>query len=267
MQSEKTYHKAKKSLGQNFLKSLTAVYSLVNSAEIKSNDVVVEVGPGKGVITKILLGRAGHVIAVEKDDTLYKFLIDKFKNEIESGKLELIHGDILEFNPEEYKSKDGYILIGSIPYYITGIFIKTFLADKFQPKTIALIIQKEVAKRIVARDGKESILSISVKVYGNSSYVKTIKAREFSPKPKVDSAIFTIKDIAHSFFNEISEELFFKIVKQGYKSKRKKLVGNLSALFPKDMLVEVFQKANILPNVRAENLSVDDWGRLVRLLS
>lgn len=267
MRSEKTYHKAKKSLGQNFLKSLTSAYCLVDSAGIERGDVVVEVGPGKGVITKILLKKTGHVISVEKDDDLYKSLVGKFKSEIESGKLELIHGDILEFNPEEYKSKDGYILIGSIPYYITGIFIRTFLANKFQPKTIALIIQKEVAQRIVARDGKESILSISVKAFGIPKYIKMVKAREFSPKPKVDSAVFTIKDISRSFFKDISEDFFFKVVKEGYKSKRKKLIGNLSTLLPKEKLIKLFDNAKISPDVRAENLSKDDWGNIVRLLS
>ena len=237
----------------------------VDSAELTESDTVVEVGPGKGSITKLLLEKAGRVIAVEKDDNLYILLQSKFADEIAVGKLILVHGDILEFKPAEYRLTQGaYKVIGSIPYYITGIFIRTFMTIDPQPQSVSLIVQKEVAQRIVAKDGKESMLSISVKVFGTPRYVSSIKAREFSPKPKVDSAILTITDMSHDFFNGMSEEKFFTVMKKGFSSKRKKLIGNLSALYRKDVLEKFFAEVGISLDVRAEKVSYDQWGKLVK---
>jgi len=197
--------KAKKSLGQNFLKNKSVVKDIVRASDLKKEDVVLEIGPGKGILTIELLKSSSNVIAIEKDDDLYEYLKEKFSDEVRGEKLNLIHGDILK---EELPEIKNYKLIANIPYNITGQILKKFLSGKNQPKLIALLIQKEVAERIVAKDGKESILSMSVKAYGQPKFIKKVKAENFSPKPRVDSAILLIENISKDFFEDISEEKF-----------------------------------------------------------
>jgi len=215
----------KRALGQNFLRNNVVAKKLVDSAHIVPEDIVLEVGPGKGAVTEFLLAQAKKVIAVEKDGALVDFLKERFFADIASGKLVLVHDDILSFNPRAYCLEPrAYVLVGAIPYNITGAFLKYFLQKVATvPKTISLIIQKEVAERIVARNKKESMLSISIKAYGKPRYVETIKPGNFTPSPKVDSAIVTIEDISKDFFseNDISEEEFFKLVRAGFAHKRK----------------------------------------------
>ncbi|MEK7186755.1 MAG: rRNA adenine dimethyltransferase family protein, partial [Patescibacteria group bacterium] len=144
--------KAKKSLGQHFLRSEKALMSIVDAADINADDVVLEIGPGEGVLTERLMFFAGKVIAIEKDDGLYEFLKTKYKKEIERGKLDLIHGDILDFDPSllRFYKDFGYKIVANIPYNITGAILKKFLSADYQPETIVLLVQREVAKRIVA---------------------------------------------------------------------------------------------------------------------
>jgi len=263
--------RAKKSLGQNFLRSAHAARALVEAAGINQNDIVLEVGPGKGMITHILLEKAKKVVAVEKDEKLADFLKEKFKEEIANKKLAVLSGDILTFNPKSSTlNANRYKLIGSIPYYITGHFLRKFLSTDLQPKTIALIIQKEVAERIVAKKekpldsarGKESILSISVKVYGMPRYIKTISASHFSPKPKVNSAIIVIENISKKFFNNISEERFFKLLKAGFAHKRKLLIKNIKQFKKIKEIESVFKHCKIPLKARAEDLSLKEWRAL-----
>ena len=146
-------YKAKKSLGQNFLKSEPALNMMCEAGEVSDKDTVLEIGPGKGALTKKLLEKAKRVIAVEKDHELFEFLQEKFVDEIKNGKLELINGDILEFDPTTYYLllTTSYKLIANIPYNITGAIFKKFLSSSFQPEKMVLLVQKEVADRVVAR--------------------------------------------------------------------------------------------------------------------
>src|SRR3989344_5080984 len=190
MQKENYKHKAKKSLGQNFLKSESALRKIIEVGEMRQNDVILEIGPGKGKLTERLLENSEHVIAIEKDNELFEFLKEKFSAQIKNGSLVLIHDNILNFNASAYGlAPSAYKIIANIPYNITGAILKKFLTADRQPERMVLLVQKEVAERIVARDGKESILSISVKAYGEPKMVMKVPARYFSPAPKVDSAV------------------------------------------------------------------------------
>ncbi len=275
-------HKAKKSLGQNFLKSEIALKKIIETGEIKSDDVVLEIGPGKGALTEKLLEKAGLVVAVEKDRELFEFLKTKFEKEITEKKLILLREDILEFdlNSEVLKFLSGprisgslsqpdhsknlkplnYKLIANIPYNITGAILKKFLTETNQPELMVLLVQHEVAQRIVARDGKESILSISVKAYGEPKTIMKVGARYFSPAPKVDSAIILIKNISRKVFkeNNINEDNFWEIVKTGFSHKRKKLSSNLKSLsnYKKNENSTLIEN---LGNKRAEELTLKDW--------
>ena len=286
--------KAKKSLGQNFLKSSVALNKIIEAGEVNDKDIVLEIGPGKGALTAKLLEKAGVVIAVEKDRELFDFLKEKFAHEISEKKLFLLNEDILEVNIKNiweniregsFGGKGGsgqrrfeasnlraesanifpdvlaYKIIANIPYNITGAILKKFLTEEDQPERMILMVQHEVAKRIVARDKKESILSISVKAYGEPKLVMKVAARYFSPAPKVDSAIIAINNISKSFLQEhgISEEKFWEIVKIGFAHKRKKLSSNL-----KSILKNKADLAKTLGNKRAEDLSLLEWIKLTK---
>ncbi len=259
---------AKKSLGQHFLRSERALSAIVDAGDPAGKDIILEIGPGQGVLTERLMRFAGKVIAVEKDDFLFEELSKKFATEIAAGKLDLIHGDILEFNPESLRFyKDfTYKLVANIPYNITGAILEKFLSASYQPEAMVLLVQDEVAKRIVARDGKESILSISVKAYGTPRYVEKVLAGSFVPAPKVDSAIISVENISQDFFRNFSEEDFFKLLKAGFSSKRKKLSSNLATLYGKEPVAAAFLMLKLDQNIRAEDLSLEKWRQLAEIL-
>lgn len=250
--------RAKKSLGQHFLASRHALDAIIGTAGLTPGETVLEVGPGMGVLTARLLEAGGRVVAVEKDDRLIEPLKETFRAEIASGKLTLIHDDILRFDVSCFKlCASSFVLVANIPYYITGAFLRKFLGGDCHPSRMVLLLQKEVAKRIVARDGKESLLSISVKAYGEPRYVKTVKAGSFSPAPKVDSAILAIKNISKENFADADEEMFFALLKSGFGKKRKLLFSNLGVL-PADR-EKIAATCGISPNARAEDVPLHGW--------
>lgn len=255
-------YKAKKSLGQNFLKSETALRQIVEAGEIKPDDVVLEIGPGKGALTEKLLENSKHVIAVEKDYELFGFLKEKFSREIEQGSFLLIQGNILEFDIKNHIPEKKYKVIANIPYNITGAILKKFLTEKNQPERMVLMVQHEVATRILARDNKESILSISVKAYGEPKMIGKVDKRYFSPAPKVNSAIIAIKNISRKVFeeNKLDEEIFWEIVKKGFSHKRKKLSSNLKGVISDEKLLN-----GLIKDKRAEDLSLKDWIALAKV--
>jgi 16S rRNA (adenine1518-N6/adenine1519-N6)-dimethyltransferase len=248
---------AKKSLGQNFLKSAKALNDIVSAPDISPTDTVLEIGPGKGALTEKLLETGAKVVAVEYDADLIPILSEKFAPHITQGSLVLVREDIIEFDPSAYRLKPGaYKLVGNIPYYITGAIIRKFLESDYQPSSMTLLVQKEVAERIVARDGKASILSVSVQAYGEPHYVGKVSARYFTPEPKVDSAIIFIDQISKKNFKDVSEENFFQVVKLAFGQKRKTIMKNLSEnLGNKDDLLTIFSKLGISDKARAEDLS------------
>ncbi|MBP9855986.1 MAG: ribosomal RNA small subunit methyltransferase A [Candidatus Pacebacteria bacterium] len=243
--------KAKKSLGQNWLRNEKIVGEIVAAANLKASETVVEVGPGQGVLTAPLLEAGVKVIAIEKDDSLIELLQVKFKKEIKAGQLEIIHHDALEFDP--ILINQPYKIVANLPYYITGEFLKKFLTTPHQPELMVLMLQREVAERIVARDKKESVLSMSVKVYGTPKYVRLVSKGNFQPVPKVDSAILSIEKINKNNFKNLSEEKFFRVLKMGFSSKRKQLKNNL------DLSGELLEHYG---NKRAEDLQLTDWLKL-----
>lgn len=260
------FHKAKKYLGQNFLKSSLAVNALCSSADLNKDDIVLEIGPGKGALTSKILERVERVIAIEKDNDLIEILNDKFKEEVESGKLLIINEDIMNINPNKIGLLNGkYKIVANIPYNITGLIFKKFLSEETKPSIMSILVQKEVADRIATRDGKESILSLSVKAYGEPKYIMKVGKNSFSPSPKVDSAIILIREISEKKLNGINEKLFFEIIKLGFAHKRKILKKNLENL-NRDLINKYFIDKNISPSVRAEDLSFDNWVELTKVL-
>ncbi len=292
------YLEAKKSLGQNFLKNKHIIDKIAEAGEISDNDIVIEIGPGTGELTAGLLEqikkvKGARLIAIEKDNRAIPILEKRFVDEVHNGQLTIVEGDFLEMDIKRFleknlvgkktKNNTSYKIIANIPYYITGAIIRKSLEAKQKPSRLVLLVQKEVAERIVARNGKGSILSQSVQVYGDAKILMTVSKGNFVPVPKVDSAALIIENISNKQFDraKISEEHFFDIIHAGFAHKRKKLASNLKELFSKNNLIEkkqnkkaakqiaeernieeVFKKLNIDPNIRAENLSIDQWVQL-----
>ena len=288
--------RVKKALGQNFLKSQSALKQIIEAGDLKKGEIVLEIGPGKGALTEKILETGAILFAIEKDRELIAFLEEKFQKYIENKSFFLIEGDVLELNIKEILKNvvsksiaqagepsiairqqanmrgfrnnifqdnsqkntfNIYKIIANIPYNITGAILKKFLTEENSPERMVLMVQNEVAKRIVANNEPESILSISVKAYGKPKIITKVPARYFSPAPKVDSAVILIKDINKDLFkeNKISEDKFWQIVKTGFAHKRKKLSSNLKNLIKLD---------EKYTNSRAEELEIKDWIELTK---
>lgn len=245
---------AKKSLGQNFLKSQKALLAMVEAGEVVEEDIVVEIGPGKGALTKYLLEKGSTVIAFEKDHRLIELLNEKFQEFILNKKFFLYEKDILEVDIEDYV-KTEYKLIANIPYYITGEITRTFLSGKCKPSIMVLLVQKEVADRIV--DKKETILSLSIKVFGTPKKVMIVQKEYFSPSPKVDSAIIKISNVSNPFKTKEEELRFFTLIKKAFGQKRKKINTTLKEF--KDQIKDW----EIIKDKRPEELGVEEWKSIV----
>lgn len=252
--------RAKKSLGQNFLNSSTIARDIVRAANLSEKDTVIEIGPGKGFLTTELLATGAHVIAIEKDDRMIPLLSEKFTEEIKQKKFTIVHGDVIEeIEKKSFTLPVNYKLVANIPYYITGQIIRTFLESNHKPTQMVLMVQKEVATRIVARDKKESILSLSVKAYGIPKLIKKVPARYFTPAPKVDSAVLSIENISgKNFQTKEYERTFFELIHAGFAHKRKVLAGNLRELFG-DNVIEELTNAGLTEKTRAEDVPLLAW--------
>ncbi len=252
-------------LGQHFLTGQWAATRLAQSIYVREDETILEIGPGKGALTRELLATGASVIAVEKDEALAEHLQNIFSEEIDSGKLKIITGDIRDITAKKMGLKK-YVVAANIPYYITGEIIRQFLATNVQPRAMVLLIQKEVAERIIARDGKESILSLSVKAYGIPKMIAKVSRGNFFPPPSVDSAILLIENISRKSFSNISEDVFFKVVHAGFAAKRKFLSSNLAVVFDKEKISEAFTQLDINEKIRAEDMQWEKWGRLATKL-
>jgi 16S rRNA (adenine1518-N6/adenine1519-N6)-dimethyltransferase len=256
----------KKSLGQHFLTSPHYLALIADTAHISQGEQILEIGPGEGVLTRELLSRGAIVHAVEKDHRLIPLLTETFAKEIEAGSLILKEGDVLEYDISYFFSEKAgaeYTLVGNIPYYITGALLEKFLSAQVQPSRLVFLVQKEVAERI-ARSEKESILSLSVKAYGNPKYIKTVPAGAFSPPPEVDSAILLIENISRDNFEDAEhEKKFFALLHAGFAHKRKLLKRNLEGLLG-EKAGETLTQANIAENARAEDVPLDAWLTLAK---
>lgn len=251
---------AKKSLGQHFLTSRHVLDEIIRAANIHKDETILEIGPGLGVLTRELLGAGAHVIAVEKDDRAVEAL-----REMEGGsegRLKIFCGDILEMDPTTMLGgEEEYAIVANIPYYITGAILSKFLENSPRPSRMILLIQKEVADRIVARDGKESILSVSVKAFGKPMIIAKVPPGAFNPPPSVDSAILAIEKISDQEFRTRSLGIrpFFDIVRAGFAHKRKLLARNLEAVLPTEIIQKTWISLGFEQKVRAEDLTVENW--------
>lgn len=278
--------KAKKSLGQNFLKDESILNRIVDGANLTDEDTVIEIGPGMGVLTEKLAKVYKKVIAIELDDRLIDLLRNKLRN---FENVEVIHDDILKINLPKLLTTNNlqqttYKVVANIPYYITAPIIKLFLETKYPPSEMILMVQKEVAERIVAKPGNMSILAVAVQYYAKPEYLFTVPREAFDPVPKVESAVIKItnnlpastrKDDCLSTrggqlttYNKENAKHFFRVVRAGFSAKRKTLANNLSSSLQLDKktVEEKLESFGFSKNTRAQELGVEDWEKMVAIL-
>jgi 16S rRNA (adenine1518-N6/adenine1519-N6)-dimethyltransferase len=261
---EKFAHK--RSLGQNFLTSEVVPNWMADAANINPLEVILEIGPGTGMLTKVLLARGAKVVAIEADLRAIELILQTFSNEIASGQLTIHHGDAREITPQTLGLKTGeFKVVANIPYYLSGFLLRLLLENPIQPSSLTFLIQKELAARI-ARDKKESLLSLSVKAFGQPHYQKTVSKGHFFPKPKVDSAIITISNINNQNFKTITPQLFFEILHLGLGKKRKQLLTNLTEKYSRQALQNIFTNLSLSPTIRGEDVHLETWLSLVEKL-
>jgi len=258
-----------RSKGQNFLINENVYDKIIENADISKEDIVLEVGPGLGFLTEKLAQRAKKVLAVELDDKLAGLLKTRLlANKINN--VELINQDIIEllrlpeFGELEEFCKGKYKIVANLPYNISSIFLRTVFELKNKPSSLTLMLQKEVAERIVAKPGAMSLLSVSVQLYADGEIIIDVPGGDFWPAPEVDSAVIKI-DVNKE--EKIDIKKFFQIVKFGFSSKRKMLKNNLAAglRVSQGEVGERLLTAGFDMKIRAQELSVDDWKKVLKL--
>ncbi len=252
---------AKKSLGQNFLTSDIVPGWMCDAANVSSLDTVVEIGPGTGALTAILLARGARVIAIETDTRAQEILSARFDEHIKAAQLCIIAGDIREERIWQQLPDTPYKIVANIPYYLSGFLLRLFLEQVHQPTTLVFLMQKEVVERIT-RDKKSSLLSLSVAVFGAPKYIKTVGKGHFSPQPKVDSAILAVTAITNPFRTGAEQKHFFTLLHLGFGKKRKQLIANLSGEYPREFLIPIFTELGLSLTVRAVDIPLQIWHQL-----
>jgi len=279
---KQTHLKPDKLKGQNFCVNEGVLQEMVLAAELKKDEVVLEVGPGFGFLTEKLVQQCGKVVAVELEPVLAGLLK---KSEWLSKNLEVIFGDILKLDISKIITGK-YKVVANLPYSITSVFLKKMLTSQTKPESMTLLVQQEVAERICASPGEMSLLALSVQLYAKPKIIKKVDQACFWPKPKVVSAILKVEDIHDfPFAKQISakdplrrnvgavggpasgwqEKVFWQVLKAGFCAKRKTLENNLSNSFHlnKAKVKEIIEKAGLLSNVRSQELSLDKWLEVV----
>jgi len=248
----------RKSLGQHWLTDIEALEAIVEQAEIKKTDTILEIGPGLGSLTSYLVGQAAHVVAVEFDEKLATNL----PSLIPAKNLSVITADILKFDLNSLPA--AYKVVANIPYYLTSNLLRVLSESNNPPKLMVLLVQKEVAERICAGPGQMSILAVSVQLYYDCELGIVVPADKFQPKPKVDSQTVTLHRCVKPLFHDLDTKLFFRLVKAGFSARRKKLRSSLAAgmKLDKKQVDEILAKAKINGDLRAQELSLQDWHKI-----
>jgi len=265
--------RANKGLGQSFLTDPFYLDRIAQAAELTAQEVVLEIGPGLGPLTERLLRVAGQVVAVEIDKGFIQVLEDRFGDHVN---FVLHHEDILKVNLDTFlepfgdNKRSAYKCVANIPYYITSAVMRHLLESKRQPEMIVLLMQKEVAHRIIAQPGKLSLLAISVQFYGKPEIIDIVPAKAFYPAPKVDSAILRIRPYAQKRYHVEDMNVFWRMVKAGFGQKRKQLKNSLRAGLPHfktDQITKALNLASIDVKRRAETVTIDEWVTLYKTLN
>lgn len=260
---------ANKNLGQNFLIDESVIIDACDSANINKEDLVIEIGPGLGTLTKYILERAGKVICVELDDKMIDILKERF---FLYENFEIINEDILKVDLHKLikEERNGNIknvkIVANLPYYITTPIIMKLLEERLDLQSITVMVQKEVAERLIAVPGEKftGAITYSVYYYADSENVRVVDKSSFIPEPSVESEVINLKIRENPPVKVNNEELFFKLIKIAFMQRRKTLVNSLSnsGFIEKNKIIEILKQLNINENIRAEKLSIQDFANI-----
>ena len=250
-----------KAFGQNFLVDRSVLLCIVEAAEIHADDQVLELGAGTGVLTRELAKRARRVVAVELEREMLSLLTKTTRN---CTNIEILERNLLYVDPTEIFGSEPYKLVANLPYYITAPTFRHFLESANPPRLFVVMVQYEVAQRIVAGPGDMSLLGVSIQFYGKPNIIAHVPAQAFYPAPKVDSAILRIDLNDEVPLTPGQRDSFFRLVQAGFSERRKQLHNSLAhGLHRKNVEIQAWLlAANIDPSRRAETLSIEDWLRL-----
>jgi len=260
----------RRGMGQNFLVEENYYTAMIDASCINAKDFVLEIGPGLGFLTGMIAKKAGQITTIELDKRIAAYLREN-RALMDLEKLKIIQGDILTLL-DKIDLPDKYKIVANLPYNITSRFLKNVYSLDNSPVLMTLMLQKEIAERIVAKPPKMSILAISIQLYARPKIVEQVPKTAFWPIPQVDSAIISFKKVDPNRiikdFNKNKEKKFFQTVKIGFSAKRKMLKNNLSAGFkkPTKEIEEKLLKVGISPSARAQDLSLKDWALLTEVL-
>lgn len=254
---------AKKSLGQHWLTDGVALHALADAVAVDVVDTVLEIGPGPGALTEVLVDSANQVIAVEFDHELAKALPGR----VTADNLRVIESDIMQFDltklPKNYK------VVANIPYYLTSNLVRMLSESTNPPVAAALLVQQEVAQRIAALPGDMSLLSVTAQFYWRTELGMVVPARLFTPPPKVESQVIILHRRAEPLFPGVDEKAFFRLVKAGFHNRRKTLVNSLSGglQLDKQTVHELLASAELKATARPQELSLEQWYALYQQLN
>lgn len=254
-----------KQRGQNFLIDDEVYDAILETATLSSTDLVLEIGPGLGTLTELLAEHCSQVVAIEVDEKLQN-LVEQRLSGLKT--VNIVHGDILDKPVARWGIKKPYKIVANIPYNITSPIIKKFLVDDVAPQSMTLLVQKEVAERIIAKPGQLSLLAISVQLYAEAKIARVVPAQAFLPPPAVDSCILHIYNLHKFPYSDIDERFWWRVLKIGFAAKRKQLKKNLANGLHLEMtqLESIFSKIGLKHTARAQELSLDEWHALVKFL-
>ena len=260
---------ANKNLGQNFLIDESVIIDACDSANINKEDLVIEIGPGLGTLTKYILERAGKVICVELDERMIDILKERF---FLYENFEIINEDILKVDlhklikEEKNENIKNVKIVANLPYYITTPIIMKLLEERLDLQSITVMVQKEVAERLIAVPGEKftGAITYSVYYYADSENVRVVDKSSFIPEPSVESEVINLKIRENPPVNVNNEKLFFKLIKIAFMQRRKTLVNSLSnsGFIEKNKIIEILKQLNINENIRAEKLSIQDFANI-----
>ena len=255
--------KFSKSLGQNFLIDDSVPRDIVSGAEVDENDLVIEIGPGVGTLTAQLLNKAKKVVAIELDNDLIPILTQEIGD---NPKFTLIHTDALKVNFNEVIGKEKSVkLVANLPYYVTTPIIVKLLKEKYNFKSLTIMIQKEVAERMNAEPGNKDYgsLSLLVQYYCNTRIIRKVPPQCFIPRPKVDSIVIRLDRLEEPKVKVENEKLFFEIIRSSFNMRRKTLWNGVKNIgLSKESLELAFKEANVDPKRRGETLTINEFAIL-----
>jgi 16S rRNA (adenine1518-N6/adenine1519-N6)-dimethyltransferase len=250
-----------KSFGQNFLVDRSVLANIVEAAEISASDEILELGAGTGVLTRELAQQARRVVAVELERNMLALLAKMTRN---YANVELLARNLLFVDPADVFGAAPYKLVANLPYYITAPAFRHFLESANPPRLLVVMVQQEVAQRIVAEPGDLSLLAVSIQFYGRPQIIARVPANAFYPAPKVDSAILRVELHAEAPLTARERDSFFRVVQAGFSERRKQLHNALTrGLHRKNEDIRAWlQAADIDTSRRAETLSIEEWLRV-----